>query len=259
MADHDKVGRVPDFPRRRDGEALLDEGQPGLPATYTLIALFVFVLGGEYLHSFTYFPADEAPSLRSLLLLGAGSRPFVFDLGQYFRLLTLGFLHGSLMHFMMNALCLVALGRQLEPRIGGAWFFALFFLGTIGASLISMLWNGPEVVAVGASGGIMALAAFLGIAALRMPPGIERRTALSLVRGLIIATMLVGFLAGLLLRIDNAAHVGGLLAGSVLGVVIIPLWRDLEYRPGGAWLATAIAVAGFVLLLYGATVMSRVQ
>jgi rhomboid protease GluP len=245
---------VPSLPRKR--EAIedvppLQAESPRATATIVLIVAFVLVFLLELAHSAILLPGLQAPALETLVLLGGGAGPLVFGNGEYYRLLTLGFLHGGFMHLAMNALCLFALGKRLEARIGARWFLALFFTGTIAASLVSLSWNAPEAVSVGASGGIMAVAGFLGVAGLRLPPGITRKRDLDLARGLIVATLLVGLFAGLILPIDNAAHLGGLAFGSALAFLLRPIWHDPRGAPGLPVLALGLTLSGLALLGFG--------
>ncbi|WP_150286240.1 rhomboid family intramembrane serine protease [Rhabdaerophilum calidifontis] len=248
MGHEGSRGTVPPVPRAGETVPAPSE-RPA--ATIALIAAFGLVYLAELTHSMLLLPELAPPALQSMVLLGAGVRDLVFREGEYFRLLTLGFLHGGALHLGMNALCLFALGRRIEPRIGAGWFLALFILGTIGASLASMLWNPPEIAAVGASGGVMALAGFLGILGLRLPPGRERKIDLDLVRGLVGITLLIGLFAGFLVRIDNAAHLGGLVAGGAVALALRPFWPDPDWPPRLPGLAYGILAGGTGLLLWG--------
>ena len=185
-----------------------------------LLVAMAFGFAAEIAHSLLVVPGRGLPSLVAMVELGGGMRHLVFDEGEAFRLLTLAFLHGGFLHAAMNGFCLYALGQRLEPRMGSAAFLALFAVGSVGASLVSMLWIEPRIVAVGASGGILALAGFLGVFAWRQPAYRGRKGDLDLARGLVLATLLIGFTAGLAIGIDNAAHLGGLATGAVLGVLV---------------------------------------
>lgn len=242
---------IPSLPRAgspRTGDEPSPAPAPRPIATIVLIITFVLMFGAEMAHSWLLLPGLRAPALETLVLLGGGMGPLVFEGGEYYRLLTLAFLHGGAVHLAMNALCLFALGARLEARIGPLWFLALFFSGTAAASLVSLSWNAPEAVSVGASGGVMAVAGFLGVAGLRLPEGITRKRDLDLARGLIVATLLVGFFAGLILPIDNAAHLGGLVFGAGLAFVLRPAWPDASGAPGLGALALVITLACLALL-----------
>lgn len=252
-------GMVPVLPASRQEDPAGFEPQDlepespraGTPVTISLIAVFALVFALELAHSAILLPGLGLPAVQTLQLLGAGVGVLVFEDGQYYRLLVLGFLHAGFAHLIMNALALLAIGRRLEPWIGGRWFLALFFAGTSTASLASMWWNPIEITAVGASGGIMALGGFLGVASLALPPGRERRLNLDLARGLVLATLLVGFFLGLALRIDNAAHLGGLVFGGVAALAMRPLWPEPSLAPRGGAVAVALVLAGFALIGYG--------
>jgi rhomboid protease GluP len=99
------------------------------------------------------------PPGRALVDWGANYGPLTVS-GQWWRLLTCVFLHGSLLHIAFNMWCLWDLGRLAES-VYGHWTFAVVYLITgIGSSLASVAWN-PGVLSVGASGAIFGIAGAL--------------------------------------------------------------------------------------------------
>ncbi|HEU4453111.1 MAG TPA: rhomboid family intramembrane serine protease, partial [Longimicrobium sp.] len=164
--------------------------------------------------------------------------------GWWWLLLTGTVVHGHVLHFVMNALGLMALGRILEAFSHRAFVPLVFLLSAIGGSVASQLLL-PEGFSVGASGGIMGMFGFLAVMAVRrrhlMPPGVGRAIAVDV--GVIVMMGIVGY--GL---IDNAAHGGGMLAGALVGVALIPKTGAEAYWDPPRWVQAAghIALAGVI-------------
>jgi membrane associated rhomboid family serine protease len=174
------------------------------------------------------------------------------------RLLTVALVHGSPLHLLFN-LFAMDLGARLVQRLYGAQRLLLWYLlGVIGASLASAIWT-PLIPSVGASGGVFALFGVALGAEWAHRPLVERgvRAALAQIGGLIAINLLFGL--GLNVAgggIDNAAHLGGLALGLLLGVFVPPTraesmrsrWAGVSSRGrGGERLYTLIVV--FALLV----------
>src|SRR5207237_4926866 len=116
------------------------------------------------------------------------------------------------------------------PLVGRAWLFALFFIGTLGGSLMSLAINPADVVSVGASGAIMGLLAAALVLALRFPAG-PQRTAIhmGLLRVFIPSLIPLAVHSGE--RIDFAAHLGGDLVGWLIGAILLISWPRPAARP----------------------------
>lgn len=170
--------------------------------------------------------------------------------GEFWRLFTYGVLHGNPMHFMFNFFALFALGRMVEV-VGNHAYLAIIFPASILAGGISSQFLMPDVNTVGASGGLMGLIGFMAILGLYrksvLPPDFVKWIAVSIA---LIAAL--GIFAYDL--IDNAAHLGGLLCGLLLGLLLIKKGEDaIPIQPG-----QAVTVAGIVAttLILGITVFA---
>lgn len=156
-------------------------------------------------------------SLRAeiLLPLGANYRPLVME-GQYWRLFTSIFLHGGIMHVLMNCYGLYFVGVFLEPVIG-KWKFLLSYLITgIAGSIASIYWH-EATVSIGASGAIFGIFGVF-IALLTTPLFEKGFKKVFLTHTLIYVS--INLVIGISGGIDNAAHIGGLLSGLILGYVL---------------------------------------
>lgn len=191
------------------------------------------------------------------LLETFGLWPVGVGQGEWWRLVTSGFLHANLVHLGFNALLLWQLGQMLEPALGHARFTALYTAGLAGGSLgvVLLSWvtvvtplasipllgpaiaTSPVGLTVGASGAVFALmgAAMAGMRERGINPwqtSIGSLVALNLVLTFAIPGISVG------------GHVGGLLAGVLAGrLLLVP--REQQRR---ATLITAAAAVGMLVL-----------
>jgi len=216
----------------------------------TMIILTINV--GLYLA--TVLASQQGGSLGSvdgqtLLDFGAKYRTAILGYGQWWRLVTAGFLHGGLLHIGMNSWVLFDLGAQVEETYGAARLIVIYFLATVLGFLLSTFWT--VALSVGASAGIMGLLGAMIALGVR-----NRHTAAgSAVQGMYIRwaayILILGVLPGL--HIDNAAHIGGLVAGFAVAYLagapridsstVERIWRAL------AGLCVTIT-AGCFLLMY---------
>ncbi len=157
---------------------------------------------------------------------------------QYYRLLTAAFLHVSLLHILFNMYALYLLGFQLEAALGRVRFLALFLVSSVGGSTLSFLVHGLQASSLGASTGIFGMFAAYYLVARRMQ---VNTGPILIVVGINLA--LTFFVAG----IDKFGHVGGLITGAVIGLILTtvpPRQRVLQGALVGAvFVALIVAVA----------------
>ncbi|MDM1362642.1 rhomboid family intramembrane serine protease [Myroides marinus] len=179
------------------------------------IILFIYML----------FAYGEAVSIRSqdLLDIGANYRPLVLE-GQWWRLLTNIFLHGGLMHLFVNMAGLLFISIFLEKYLGSIRYAAVYLISGVFASLCSIWWY-KATISVGASGAIFGLYSFLLVSLLRknVPRDMDKGFLI-----IVCAFIGVNLLMGLSEGIDNAAHIGGLISGLILGLFMSKYVRDEE-------------------------------
>ena len=158
------------------------------------------------------------PSGPDLVRWGANFGPLTVG-GQWWRLLTCVFLHGGLLHIAFNMWCLWDLGRLAES-VYGHWTFAVVYLICgVGSSLASVWWN-PSVLSVGASGAIFGIAGAL-IASFYLGEFSMPRAAMTgMLRSVVAFVGYNLFFGAVISGVDNAAHVGGLVMGLILGALI---------------------------------------
>jgi membrane associated rhomboid family serine protease len=145
--------------------------------------------------------------------------------GEWWRLVTVALVHGSLAHLAFNGLALWSLGGLAEAFYGRARLAVVFVLGTALATVASVAFT--EKDAVGASGGVFAIVGAVLVLGLRgrglLPEPVRRRLVLDML-WIVGVNVLFGFTVP---YVDNAAHLGGLAAGAALGAALGP---DPELR-----------------------------
>ena len=153
------------------------------------------------------------PSSETLYKLGAMYPPAVAS-GQFWRLFTAMFLHAGIIHIALNAYFFYLFGRTVEGTLGRTWIVVIFFVAGFLASVASYAFGPVTTLAVGASGAIAGVfGAFIAYAYKRRHMAMwaaNLRMALTVI--VLNAVIAVGYSA-----IDWRAHVGGLIAGFVLG------------------------------------------
>ena len=127
--------------------------------------------------------------------------------GEWWRLITGGFLHGGLMHLAFNMWALFVVGRQLEQQLGRLRFSLLYAASLLAGSTASYLFSPANYLGVGASGAIFGLFGGLIVVARRM------NWQLNALIGLVVVNFLLPFVVP---NVDWRAHVGGLIAGIVV-------------------------------------------
>lgn len=163
----------------------------------------------------------ESFAVPTLLSWGASYGPAIAH-GQWWRLLSSTFLHGGFLHLANNMASLWLLGSLLEPPVGTGRLAVLYVAAGLSGSLASLAWH-PATVGVGASGAIFGLMGAALVLAWRqaLPESLRGLVfLLAVISGGI--SLLFGFLMP---GIDNAAHLGGLLAGAFLGLLFSPAVR----------------------------------
>jgi rhomboid protease GluP len=140
--------------------------------------------------------------------------------GEWWRLVTVALVHGGLAHLAFNAFALWSLGPLAEVFYGRLRFVAIFLLGTAFATTASMAYTSAD--GVGASGGVFAIVGAVLVFALRgrgLVPEPLRARLLRDMAWIVGVNLLFGFSVG---YVDNAAHVGGLVAGAIVGAALGP-------------------------------------
>ncbi len=149
----------------------------------------------------------------NLLILGANNIELLKH-GQVYRLITYGFLHGSIIHLISNMYCLYVIGSQVENNLDKKRFLTIYFISMITGGLLSALFN--DGISIGASGAIFGLLGAL------LYFGFHFRLYLSealktRIIPVIILNLIIGFAVP---GIDVACHIGGLIGGFLSAMMV---------------------------------------
>ncbi|HXG67033.1 MAG TPA: rhomboid family intramembrane serine protease, partial [Blastocatellia bacterium] len=163
---------------------------------------------------------------------GAKENDLINNQQQYWRLVTSIFIHIGFLHLFFNNYALYIIGQQIELLYGSSRFVLLYLLTGIAGSTASYLYN--TQTAAGASGAIFGLFGVMAIFAFRyrkeIPQGMQSSIKRQVIP-LIVINLIITFSIPL---IDKSAHIGGLVAGVILGL-IIPYKRPQERRTAALW------------------------
>lgn len=149
----------------------------------------------------------------NLLLLGANNIQLLKH-GQIYRLITYGFLHGSIVHLISNMYCLYVIGSQVENNLEKKRFLIVYFVSMITGGLLSALFN--DGISIGASGAIFGLLGAI------LYFGLHFRLYLSeALRTRIIPVIVLNLIIGFAVPgIDVACHIGGLIGGFLSAMMV---------------------------------------
>lgn len=210
--------------------------------TFTLIGINVIVFlaemfGGTGMQIQGSF-ADQ------FALLGVGTQNgevIGVSQGEWYRLITGGFLHANFIHIGFNMYLLYLLGSMIEPAVGKLRFGALYFASLLGGSLGVMIMNpgaliGPLELTVGASGAVFGLiaAGFL----------VERSQGLGLFQSslgmLLVLNLVITFLIP---GVSIGGHIGGMIVGGICGYLML-VWapRENSKQAGNVALGATIVI-----------------
>lgn len=203
-----------DINKKNEGDAKMNEDvfRPKKPViTYALIIINVLVFILSVFND-------------SILPMFAVNRELIVNFGQYYRLITGMFLHGSILHLLFNMYALYIIGMQLESFLGKAKYLIVYLLSGIGASMLSIFFSNS--FSVGASGAIFGLMGAL------LYFGYHYRVYLdSVVKSQIIPLIVLNLILGFTLSgIDNWAHIGGLVSGILATMAVGVKYKSTKFE-----------------------------
>ena len=158
-----------------------------------------------------------------MIACGAGYGPLITGAGEWYRVFTSMFLHFGISHLANNMLVLFVLGQRLEPAVGGVRYLLIYLLSGFGGNVISLgleMQSSNYAVSAGASGAVFAVMGAMIYVVIRNKGWLGD---LSMRQILIMAgfSLYFGFTSS---GVDNGAHVGGMISGFILAVLL--------YHPG---------------------------
>jgi membrane associated rhomboid family serine protease len=158
-----------------------------------------------------------------LLRIGSNSS-FLVKQGEYFRLLSHQFVHLGFLHLFMNMFAIRIFGPMIETLLGGTLFlFLYFFSGIMGGALAA---HKGQQLSAGASGAVFGLLAASLVFELFSVDGInkiDKRTSKSTLLFILGINIAIGLIEH---NIDNWAHLGGLIGGAVIALLLLPTFKS---------------------------------
>ena len=180
---------------------------------YTNLILFTFmILHGTILGA--GMNVIMSPSPRLLAHWGGQYWPWVLENGEWWRCITYAFTHGGIIHLGFNMMVLYQIGPALEQEIGWHRLLTIYTFATIVATVAGLFWH-PNTVVIGASGAIFGLIGF----SISFYHRIGSHFAIQR-RNMMLQWALMAFVFGFIVGADNAAHLGGVIAGIASGWIM---------------------------------------
>ena len=178
---------------------------------------------------------------QTLVDFGAKYGPLMVLRGEWWRLVMAGFVHGGILHILMNMWVLFDLGAQTEEHYGTSRYLTIYFVATVLGFLASFFWA-PHVPSVGASAGIC------GLIGAMIALGVRDKSSWGTdIRKFYVRWVIYLLVFGLLFpQTDNAAHIGGLAGGFVVGYIAgTPGFSNATERVWQAVAGIALALTAY--------------
>jgi membrane associated rhomboid family serine protease len=218
----------------RVGQGAFSPTAGKMPATFALIGINVIV----FLIELAGGGAGQFSGSGSVIH-DAGLRGPDIANGDWWRVITGGFLHAGFLHLLFNMYVLYVAGSILEPAIGTPRFLGIYFVSLVAGSLGALIVD-PNTVTVGASGAIFGLmAAVIVVARGRGVEQVAQQFGIFIVLNLFLTFAIPGISIG--------GHIGGLIGGTVAALLVIFVERRMSGRPG-----YTLEIVG-ILLIFAAT------
>lgn len=231
--------------------------QKGYTATPTVVLINVFYYVAIFLFSVVLMISlslktgsashdNYIEEIRRISLnFGVNQRNLVLG-GEYWRLITYQFIHGSKSHLFFNMYALVYLGLMIENKLGWKKYLFIYLMSGVCGGLVSLIFH-QEGVMMGASGAIMGLyGAFI---ALLITKSFERKATKALLASTLIVSLLVLINGAFGKRVDNAAHIGGFVSGFIFTYLLNYKWdKTVEIK---SWARYAVSVLLFLMFFSG--------
>ncbi|GAA2334479.1 rhomboid family intramembrane serine protease [Saccharopolyspora halophila] len=193
----------------------------------------------------TALQAGSMRNFSSALFADFSMLPITVAAGEWWRLLSSGFLHIGFLHLAMNMIALWVIGRDLELLLGRSRFIAVYGLSLLGGSVAVFLFGAADAPVAGASGAVYGLMGGIAIAALRLKVSLRPVLiviGLNIVLSISIpAISLLGHLGGLVLGVAATAALvyaprqnrnlvqAGALVGLLVVLIAVIITRDVQF------------------------------
>lgn len=219
---------------------------PSIIAMNVAVFIVMMIAGAD--------PISPNPAIH--IRFGSNFGPLTWT-GEEWRLLTSAFLHFGVLHIALNMFALYQGGGLVERLYGSTRFALIYLLSAVAGSVASGFWD-PLRNSAGASGAIFgvygALLAFMAIRRADIPPSMLKSISSSALL-FCLYSLVIGYAHPL---IDNACHIGGLLAGFISGAVLArPFNVEARTAPQPAKLLLAVLVIGVPLAFLAQSLLAE--
>lgn len=199
-----------------------------------------------------------------LLIWGAKDNILIAAADQYYRFITMMFLHGGVLHLLFNTLAISSIGSDVERMTGSQRWLFIYFVGGFAGGVASYVFTANP--SVGASGAVFSLvgAALVYFLLNRNIFGGDARQYIANILFMAVINIGIGFNAP---NIDNMAHIGGFIGGLVTGFCLMPRVQLLMREEGDLmpvrrlpqWAWYGVGVFFVLLFVVVATVIPAVD
>lgn len=216
------------------------------PVTWAVIAV-IFIVYGVFLRLNAGLEGEFSADPTFALYGGANWRSIMVAEDQWWRLLSSMFLHASVIHILFNAYALYALGPTLERLVGSSRYWLIILFSGLAGSAASFAVNGSP--SVGISGAVFGLVGGLFMVSRKyrefFPDDFSARLRSGMIQILLI-NLALGFFVP---RIDNSAHIGGLLGGALMTFLMASRLNETEDRRFWAKALALVSLAASIFFV----------
>ena len=244
MNEHNPVTTIDSAGEPKSLTDLMHLSPWGAPVTLALLSCNIVVFAITLYHGAGLWHNSSGVQLA----WGANFGPATQD-GQWWRLATAMFLHFGVLHLALNMWALWDVGRLVERLYGRKRFIALYLACGVAGNLLSLVVQGNRAVSGGASGAIFGIYGALLIFLWCERKHVDRGEFRWLFGAAAVFTVFTLVMGQVIPGIDNAAHIGGLVTGALLGRTLARPWAAASPRAhGGRWIAAALLVMAVAVL-----------
>ncbi|MDP4262451.1 MAG: rhomboid family intramembrane serine protease [Bacteroidota bacterium] len=226
----------------KEVDKVMNFSKGNLYLTYGIIAVnvLVFVLMG--LDGVSLF----SPTGIDIIRWGANYAPLTLS-GDWWRLISCVFVHIGIIHLAFNMYALYMAGVYLERMIGKPGYIIAYLCTGVFASMTSLWWHKVPATSAGASGAIFGLyGVFLALLSTNLIPKQIRNGLLQSIGIFVIYNLAYGMKSG----VDNAAHIGGLLSGLIVGYLYYIILKAENTAKKMIPVAALVTVLTFVATIF---------
>ncbi|MES1220949.1 MAG: rhomboid family intramembrane serine protease [Bacteroidota bacterium] len=203
-------------------DKVMNLSKSNLYITFGIIGINVLVFLAMVVNGVSFFQ----PTGLDIIQWGANFSTLTYT-GDWWRLITCVFVHIGIVHILFNMYALFMVGVYLEPMLGKIRYITGYLCTGVFASLASLWWHSEPTPSAGASGAIFGIyGIFLALLSTSLIPKKIRNSLLTSIAVFVGYNLLYGLKSG----IDNAAHIGGLLSGLIIGYMYYPSLKNTEQK-----------------------------